>query len=55
MSLQTSVWVKIEAEVVSIRFYLLKKAKNVLDAKNNNFHFFAFLKPFSVFPTKDNP
>ena len=27
----------------------LKKAKNVLDAKNDNFHFFAFLKSFSVF------
>ena len=29
-------------------FYLLKKAKNVMDAKNYNFHFFAFFKSFSV-------
>ena len=27
---------------ISSVFYLLKKAKNVLDAKNNNFHFLRF-------------
>ena len=30
--------------MVTIRFYLLKKAKNILDAKNNNFHFFCVIK-----------
>ena len=30
------------SSVVIIRFYLLKRAKNVLDAKNNNFHFLRF-------------
>ena len=30
------------------RFYLFKKAKMLWMQKNNNFHFFAFLKSFSV-------
>ena len=30
-------------------FLSVKEGKNVLDARNNNFHLFAFLKSFSVF------
>ena len=36
--------------VVTSPFYPLKLAKNVLGTINNNFHFFAFLKSFSVLP-----
>ena len=32
---------------------MFKKTKNVLDLKNNNFHFFAFLKSFSVLPRRN--
>ena len=49
MSLKTPVLDIDRSRGVVIRFYLLKKAKNVLDANNNNFHFFAFLKSFGVF------
>ena len=35
--------------VITSPFYPLKKAKIVLGAINNNFHFFAFIKSFSVF------
>ena len=39
--------------MVSRRFNLLKKTKNVLGSKNNIFYFFfAFLKSFSVLPIK---
>ena len=48
MSLKHRYWVQIEAECVTIRFYLLMKAKNVMNAKNNKFYFFCVLKPFSV-------
>ena len=47
MSLKAPVF-SIDRSII-IRFYLLKKAKNVLDAKSNDFHFCGFLKSFSVF------
>ena len=48
MSLKTLVL----ATDVTIRFYLLKKAKNKMDAKNN-FHFFLPFKSPSVYGTAD--
>ena len=35
----TGIGYRKKQSVVTIFFYLLMKAKNVLDAKNNNFHF----------------
>ena len=48
MSLKTPVLGKSETECHYHPFLSVKEGKNVLDAKNNNFHFFAFLKSFSV-------
>ena len=42
VSLKTPVLRIDRGSVVTIRFYLLKMAKNVLGAKNNNFHFLHF-------------
>ena len=44
-----SFWVQIEAECRYHPFLSVKEGLNVLDAKNINFHFFAFLKSFSVY------
>ena len=38
----TSIRYRWKQSVVIIHFNLLKKAKNVLDAKNNNFYFLRF-------------
>ena len=45
----TSIGYRLKHSVVTIRFYLLQKVKKCSGCKNNNnFHFFALLKSFSV-------
>ena len=51
VSLKHRYWVQIEAECVTIRFYLLMKAKNVMNAKNNKFYFFLRFKALQCMST----